>query len=358
MFNTGCSGTNAVRYGTVSHTLIPHISGILIEAQAKAEWFLNATIVLPSGEVIKTRQRARKSSAGFDTTKLFIGSEGTLGIVTELTVRLTPLLPTTVAIVAFPDVRAAVKASTAIVNAVGAGIQCIELVDDMYMRATNMYGGNYLIFFVKSREFTLRAASKTKYPEKDSVFIKFQGPTDCAMKEASEIARGIAEKNGGSSFKMASSKEEAEELWQDRKNALWSGMALSPGAKAWSTDVCVPVSRLPDLVLETKADIQKSGIISSIVGHVGDGNFHSLLLFHDDKQRALCADLVHRMVDRAIDMDGTCTGEHGVGMGKKEFLNRELGSGTVAFMKMLKRTIDPKGIMNPGKVSRVKTYVK
>jgi D-lactate dehydrogenase (cytochrome) len=194
---------NAVRYGT-----------------ARAEWFLNATIVLPSGEVIKTRQRARKSSAGFDTTKLFIGSEGTLGIVTELTVRLAPLLPTSVAVVAFPDVRAAVAASTEIVNAVGAGVQCVELCDNEFMRATNIHG-----------------VAKRKYAEKDSLYLKFQGPTDRAIQEAAGIARDIAEKHGGSGFEFAQSKEDADALWQDRKNALWSGMALSPGSKAWSTDV-------------------------------------------------------------------------------------------------------------------------
>jgi D-lactate dehydrogenase (cytochrome) len=170
--------------------------------------------------VIKTRQRARKSSAGFDVTKLFIGSEGTLGIITELTVRLAPLLPTSVAVVAFPDVRAAVAASTAIVNAVGAGVQCVELCDDEFMRATNVHG-----------------ASPRKYAEKDSLYLKFQGPTSRAIEEAADIARQIAEKHGGEGFAFAKTDKEAEMLWMDRKNALWSGLALLPGSKGWSTDV-------------------------------------------------------------------------------------------------------------------------
>lgn len=318
MLSNGCSGTNAVRYGT-----------------AKAEWFLNATVVLPSGEVIKTRRRARKSSAGFDTTKLFIGAEGTLGIVTEVTIRLAPLLPTTVAVVHFPDVRKAAAAVREILNR-GVGIQCVELVDNEFMRATNL----------------VHAPAPPRYPELDSLFFKLQGPTPASLAETARIVKEVVSKPeyGGSGWKLAKNDEEAADIWMDRKNAHYAGLALLPGARGWATDVCVPISKLPDLVYETKKDIKDSGLTSHIVGHVGDGNFHALLLFRDDAELAVVRDVVHRMVERAIALDGTCTGEHGVGMGKKEYLYEELGEGTVELMKAIKRTIDPLNLFNPGKL--------
>ncbi|RPD67564.1 hypothetical protein L226DRAFT_529891 [Lentinus tigrinus ALCF2SS1-7] len=315
MLSTGCSGTNAVRYGT-----------------ARAEWFLNATVVLPSGEVIKTRRRARKSSAGFDTTKLFIGAEGTLGIVTEVTIRLAPLLPTNVAVVQFPDVRKATEAVSEIVNS-GVGIQCVELCDEQFMKATNIYG-----------------MSSRKWPEKDSLFFKFQGPTPRALQETADIVKTITKKHGGTGFTLARSDKEAADLWSDRKNALWSSMALIPGARAWSTDVCVPPSRLPDLVYGTKEDLDAHGIAYTIVGHVGDGNFHALLLFTNDEELARAREAVGRMIHRALALDGTCTGEHGVGIGKRDYLYEELGAGTVELMKTIKRAIDPLNLFNPGKL--------
>ncbi|TFK85454.1 hypothetical protein K466DRAFT_664480 [Polyporus arcularius HHB13444] len=315
MLSTGCSGTNAVRYGT-----------------ARAEWFLNATVVLPSGEVIKTRRRARKSSAGFDTTKLFIGAEGTLGIVTEVTIRLAPLLPTTVAVVQFPDVRKATEAVSEIINS-GVGIQCVELCDDQFMKATNLNG-----------------QSSRKWPEQDSLFFKFQGPTPRALQETADIVKKITQKHGGTGFTLARSEKEAADLWQDRKNALWSSMALIPGARAWSTDVCVPPSRLPDLVYGTKEDLEAHGIPFTIVGHVGDGNFHALLLFTNDEELERARAAVGRMIHRALALDGTCTGEHGVGIGKRDYLREELGAGTVALMKTIKKAIDPLNLFNPGKV--------
>ncbi|KAI0344438.1 hypothetical protein BDW22DRAFT_1354465 [Trametopsis cervina] len=315
MISNGCSGTNAVRYGT-----------------AKGEWFLNVTVVLPSGEVIKTRQRSRKSSAGFDTTKLFIGAEGTLGIITEVTIKLAPVLPTNVAVAQFPDVRRATEAVIEILNQ-GLGIQCVELCDDDFMRSTNLYG-----------------ASSRKWAEVDSLFFKFQGPTPAALKETAAAVKRITEKHGSTSFDLAKDDEEAAMLWADRKNALYSGLALVEGSRGWSTDVCVPISRLPDLVYETKKDIQESGIVSTIVGHVGDGNFHALLLFRTDEELATIRHLVHRMVRRAIALDGTCTGEHGVGIGKREYLYEELGEGTVELMKTVKRAIDPLNLFNPGKL--------
>ncbi|KAJ7240137.1 FAD-linked oxidase-like protein [Mycena haematopus] len=318
MASTGCSGTNAVRYGT-----------------AKAEWFLNLTVVLPSGEVIKTRRRSRKSSAGFDTTKLFIGAEGTLGIITEVTLRLAPLLPTTVASVQFPDVKAAVEASIQILRS-GIATKCVELVDDTFMAATNKFG-----------------ASQHKYAESDGLFFKFQGHSPAALAETARVVKEICISHGGTGFRLAKDDEEAHDIWQDRKNAHHSGMALVPGAKGWVTDVCVPISKLPELVLETKKDLERIGLRYNIVGHVGDGNFHALLLFKTDKELKLVKDAARRMVVRAIALDGTCTGEHGVGIGKRDFLVEELGAGTVALMKAIKRTVDPLGLFNPGKVSTV-----
>ncbi|KAF9447008.1 hypothetical protein P691DRAFT_672357 [Macrolepiota fuliginosa MF-IS2] len=317
MLSTGCSGTNAVRYGT-----------------AKAEWFLNATVVLPSGEVIKTRQRSRKSSAGFDTTKLFIGAEGTLGIVTEVTIRLAPVLPTTVALASFPDVKKATEAVVEILNQ-GVGIQCVELLDDKFMFALNKFNVH-----TKGR----------KYLEKDHLFFKFQGPTQASLKETAVIVKKLVEKHGGSNFSLARNAEEAEDMWNDRKNAHFSGLALIPGAKGWPTDVCVPVSRLPELVYETKKDLHETGLTATIVGHVGDGNFHTLILMNDDQELEKAKEAVHRMVKRAIALEGTCTGEHGVGIGKRKYLVEELGEGTVELMRTLKKAIDPLNLFNPGKL--------
>ncbi|KAK2462670.1 hypothetical protein APHAL10511_005286 [Amanita phalloides] len=315
MLSTGCSGPNAVRYGT-----------------AKGEWFINATVVLPSGQVIKTRRRSRKSSAGFDVTKLFIGAEGTLGIVTEVTIRLAPILPTTVAVVHFPNVRRATEAVIEVMNQ-GLGIQCVELLDDKFMHASNLYG-----------------QSKRKWPEKDSLFFKLQGPTRASLVDVARAVQRVVEKHGGTGFTLARDAEEAEEIWTDRKNAHYVGMALVEGCKAWNTDVCVPVSNLPQLVSETKKDLSEIGIVSCIVGHVGDGNFHAQLLFRTEEERAVVQAAVHRMVKRAIALDGTCTGEHGVGIGKKKYLVEELGEGTVGLMKTIKKAVDPLGLFNPGKL--------
>jgi len=323
MMSTGCSGTNAVRYGT-----------------AKAEWFLNATVVLPSGEVIKTRQRSRKSSAGFDLTKLFIGAEGTLGIVTEVTIRLAPVLPTMVAIVPFPNVKKATEAVIDVLNR-GVGIQCVELCDSEFMRSINLYG-----------------ASQRKYPEVDCLFFKFQGPTQASLQESARIAKEVVKKYGATSFELARNEKEAEDLWEDRKSALWSSLALLEGSRGWTTDVCVPVSRLPDLVYETKQDLHELSLVSTMGGHVGDGNFHAVLLFRNDEELAVAREAVHRMVERAIRMEGTCTGEHGVGIGKREYLYSELGEGTVELMWLIKKTIDPLGLFNPGKLYPDKSMMK
>ncbi|TFK55021.1 hypothetical protein OE88DRAFT_1653638 [Heliocybe sulcata] len=316
MIGTGCSGTNAVRYGT-----------------AKGEWFLNVTVVLPSGEVIKTRRRARKSSAGFDTTKLFIGAEGTLGIVTEATLRLAPVIPTRVAMAQFPNVDKAVSAVQEVLNSpYGPHLQCVELLDDQMMKAMNVGG-----------------MADKQYPEKDTLLFKIQGAPQ-AIKETAAVVQEIVTKHGSTQFEFAATDEEADNLWQNRKYALTSTLSWIPGARGWTTDVCVPPSCLPRLVYETKRDLTDAGITSTIVGHVGDGNFHALLLFRNDEEFKKVSDAVHRMVHRAVDLDGSCTGEHGVGIGKKEYLYDELGEGTVALMKTLKKAVDPLNIMNPGKL--------
>ena len=188
---------------------------------------------------------------------------------------------------------------------------------------------------------------KRKYAVKDTLFFKFQGPTQSSLQETAAIVKKIVEKYDGRNFSLARTKEEADDMWSDRKNP---GLAVLPGSKAWPTDVCVPVSKLPQLVLETKQDLYDTGLVSTIVGHVGDGNFHALILFRDTEEREKARQAVHRMVKRAIALDGTCTGEHGVGIGKKEYLVEELGEGTVELMKTVKRAIDPLDLFNPGKV--------
>ncbi|KAF8120937.1 FAD-linked oxidase-like protein [Boletus edulis] len=334
MIGTGCSGTNAVRYGT-----------------AKAEWFLNVTVVLPSGKVIKTRQRARKSSAGFDTTKLFIGAEGTLGIVTEATLRLAPLVPTKVAMAQFPDVKQAVSAVQEILNTpCGPHIrsypsssfavlltihpECVELLDDHMMSAINTAG-----------------IVEKPYPVQDTLFFKLQGSPE-SIAETSQVVQQIVRSNGGTRFEFAATDEEAEDLWENRKYALTSTLASNPGMKCWTTDTwsSVPVSKLPQLVYETKEDLTQAGLKFTIVGHVGDGNFHGLILFRDDREFQSVGEAVHRLIYRAIAMDGTCTGEHGVGIGKREYLVEELGEDTVELMKTVKRAIDPLNLFNPGKL--------
>ncbi|KAJ3776159.1 D-lactate dehydrogenase cytochrome oxidoreductase [Lentinula raphanica] len=316
MIGTGCSGTNAVRYGT-----------------AKAEWFLNLTVVLPNGEVIKTRRRARKSSAGFDTTKLFIGAEGTLGIVTEATLRLAPLLPTKVAMAQFKNVEQAVNAVQDILNSpYGPHIQCVELLDDKMMEAINVAG-----------------VTTKPLPVRDTLFFKLQGD-ESAIKLTAKTVQTIVKKHGSDRFEFASTDQEAEDLWQNRKYALTSTMGAHPGSRCWTTDVCVPVSKLPELVYETKKDLAAAGLRSTIVGHVGDGNFHALILFENDDELPKVNDAVHRLVHRALDLDGTCTGEHGVGIGKKQYLAEELGEGTVELMRSIKKAVDPMNLLNPGKL--------
>ncbi|KAF9240044.1 FAD-linked oxidase-like protein [Melanogaster broomeanus] len=315
MISTGCSGTNAVKYGT-----------------ARGEWILNATVVLPSGEVIKTRQRARKSSAGFDLTKLFIGAEGTLGIVTEGNYSASgTFAPTRVAVAQFPDIRQATNAVCDILNH-GAAIQCVEIIDELSIKVLNTFG-----------------TSAKKWPEKATLFFKFQGSED-AIRDTSQFVERSISKHGATDFRLAADEQEGEDIWQDRRNALFAGLAYRPGCKGWITDVCVPVSRLPDLIQAAKKDFEELGLVAPIAGHVGDGNFHALVLYQDEAELALVREAVSRINRKAIELEGTCTGEHGVGTGKRDYLLSELGEGTVELMKTIKKTMDPDNLFNPGKL--------
>ncbi|KAF2150634.1 D-lactate dehydrogenase [Myriangium duriaei CBS 260.36] len=299
MVGTGCSGTNAYRYGTMK------------------DWVLSLTVVLADGTIIKTKQRPRKSSAGYDLTRTFIGSEGTLGLVTEAVLKVT-VKPqsTSVAICTFPTVR---DAANAVFRVVGAGvpIAAVELLDDVQMRCINQAGST-------SRQWT----------EAPTLFFKFSG-TPSSVKEHIGLVKDMAKKAGSKKFEFARDDSEAAELWSARKEALWSVMAQKRpegGDHVWTTDVAVPISKLPDIVDETKADIRNSGLTGSIVGHVGDGNFHAILLYND-AEKDLAERLVHRMVKRAIELEGTATGEHGVGLVKRDYLEHEIGREAVDLMR-------------------------
>ncbi|EPQ58897.1 FAD-binding domain-containing protein [Gloeophyllum trabeum ATCC 11539] len=341
MIATGCSGTNAVRYGT-----------------ARGEWFLNVTVVLPDASVIKTRRRARKSAAGFDLTRLFVGAEGTLGIVTEATLRLAPVLPTRVALAQFADVDGAVGAVQAVLNSPwGAHLQCVELMDDNSQYAPRVVREDprtlihvYACAVIRALNAS-SSPSAANYPALDTLLFKLQGPPAFICATASHIRATVAA-HGCTHFQFAQSEEAAARMWAERKHALGAARAWVPGARGVGTDVCVPPSNLPRLVGETKRDLARAGITTSIVGHVGDGNFHAMLYYKNEEERKAVQEAAGRLVERAWSLGGTCTGEHGVGTGKKAYLEAELGEGTVALMRAVKKAVDPKGIMNPGKNSR------
>ncbi|KAI9665389.1 MAG: D-lactate ferricytochrome c oxidoreductase [Alyxoria varia] len=319
MIGTGCSGTNAYRHGTMR------------------DWVVSLTVVLADGTIIKTRQRPRKSSAGYDLTRLLVGSEGTLGIVTEATLKLTSTPQNTrVAVAAFPDVRKAAACVTRIVRG-GVPVAAVELLDDAQMRFLNEAG----------------ATSRT-WAEAPTLFVKFAGNTERAVRDSVAQVRALANATEARGFEFAESEEEAAELWGARKEALWSVMAKAdPDSKThvWTTDVAVPISRLPDIIEVTKADIAAQGLTAGIVGHVGDGNFHAILLY-DAKSRVKAEGVVHRMVERAVEMEGTSTGEHGIGLVKRDSLEQELGKETVDAMRMIKKAWDPMCLLNCDKVIR------
>jgi len=313
MTATRASGTNAVRYGTMRENV------------------LALTVVLPDGQIIKTGGRARKSSAGYDLTRLFVGSEGTLGIFTEITLRLYGIPEaTSSAICNFDSIKGAVDTVITTIQS-GIPISRIELIDELQMQALNAY-------------------SKLDYPVAPTLLLEFNG-TEAGVVEQSEMVQAIAAENGGRDFKWATVAEERNRLWQARHDSLWAIKALQPGRHAFPTDVCVPISRLADCIMETKKDLETTWLKAPILGHVGDGNFHMVLLI----DRANSEDLKEvdrindRLVKRAIAMGGTCTGEHGIGAFKSKFLREEHGD-AVELMKLLKRSIDPQNLMNPGKM--------
>lgn len=315
MAATRASGTNAVRYGTMRENV------------------LGLTVVLADGRVIRTGGRARKSAAGYDLTRLFVGSEGTLGVITEVTVRLYGVPERIAAAVcAFPSVKAAVDT---VIQTIQSGIPVarIELLDEVQIDACNRY-------------------SKLGLPVQPHLFIEFHG-TEAGVAEQSAMVGALAEENGGTGFQWAAAAEERNRLWEARHNVYYAGLALRPGARIWATDVCVPISRLADCIVETKADVMEAGVLAPIVGHVGDGNFHlTIVLDPDDPAEMARAEALNaRLVDRALAMGGTCTGEHGVGTGKIWAVEREHGE-AVDVMRMLKAALDPDGLMNPGKVLR------
>lgn len=318
MVGTGCSGTNAYRYGTMR------------------EWVLSLTVVLADGTIIKTRQRPRKSSAGYDLTKMFIGSEGTLGLITEATLKVTTKPNTTsVAVCSFGTVR---QAADCVAKVVGEGvpIAAIEILDDVQMKCIN------------AAEMTDKS-----WAEAPTLFFKFAG-TPNAVKEQIGMVQKLAKSTGSKSFEFARNAREQADLWSARKEALWSVMAMreSDSDHVWTGDVAVPISRLPDIIEETKEDLAKCGLFTAIVGHVGDGNFHTIMLYND-KKRKEAEEAVHRMVKRAIEMEGTVTGEHGVGLVKRDYLNHELGETTVDAMRKLKLAFDPLCLLNCDKIVRV-----
>ncbi|KAK3670146.1 D-lactate ferricytochrome c oxidoreductase [Recurvomyces mirabilis] len=317
MIGTGCSGTNAYRYGTMK------------------DWVLSLTVVMADGTVVKTKQRPRKSSAGYDLTRSFIGSEGTLGLVTEAVLKVTPLPQNTrVAVCTFPTIRTAADCVFSVVGA-GVPIAAIEILDDVQMRCINDSG-----------------STSRSWKEVPTLFFKFSG-TPTAVKEHISMVQGLAKKAGSKTFEFAKNKEEGDELWSARKEALWSVMAKKrdDSDHVWTTDVAVPISRLADIIEETKDDISKSGLTGSIVGHVGDGNFHSIILY-DDSEHDIADGLVHRMVKRAIEMEGTATGEHGVGIVKRDYLPHEIGQPAVDLMRKMKLAFDPLCLLNCDKIVR------
>ena len=313
MTATRASGTNAVRYGTMRENV------------------LALTVVLPDGQIIHTGGRARKSSAGYDLTRLFVGSEGTLGIFTEITVRLYGIPEaTSSAICNFKTIDGAVDTVITTIQS-GIPIARIELMDDTQMDALNRY-------------------SKMDYPVAPTLLLEFHG-TEAGVVEQAEMVQAIAADNGGQDFKWATVAEERSKLWQARHDSLWAILALEPGKQAFPTDVCVPISRLAECIRETKKDLETTWLKAPILGHVGDGNFHMVMLIDrdDPKDIAEVERLNDRLVRRAISMGGTCTGEHGVGSYKMKFLDQEHGE-ALGLMKLLKRSIDPQNLMNPGKV--------
>ena len=313
MAATRASGTNAVRYGTMRENV------------------LAATVVLADGRIIHTGTRARKSSAGYDLTRLFIGSEGTLGIITELTVRLYPL-PEAIssAVCAFPGVDQAVAAVIQTIQ-LGVPVARIEILDTLTVRAVNRY-------------------SRMSLREAPTLFFEFHGSPD-SVEEQARTVQDIAAAHGGMDFEWATRPEDRSRLWQARHDAYFACLALRPGSRSVTTDVCVPISRLAQCIRATQEDVAASGLTAPLLGHVGDGNFHLAVLADPDNAQEMAAAqaLNEKVVMRALQMEGTCSGEHGVGLGKQKYLAAEHGE-SLEVMRALKQCLDPDDLLNPGKV--------
>ncbi len=313
MTATRASGTNAVRYGTMRENV------------------LSLTVVMPNGEIVRTARRARKSAAGYDLTRLMVGSEGTLGVITEVSLRLYGIPEAISAgVCAFPSVEAACEAVIITIQS-GIPVARMELVDEHQIRMSNAY-------------------SKLSLAEAPTLFLEFHGTTE-GVAEQSRLFGEIAESYGGGSFDWATRTEDRNKLWQARHDAFWAAKTAMPGKESVATDVCVPISRLAECVEETRKDMEDHNLSGPIVGHVGDGNFHVVLFCDMEKQDEVDAAkaFLDRLVMRALAMDGTCTGEHGIGSGKRKFLQAEHGAG-VQVMRSIKQAIDPENIMNPGKI--------
>lgn len=315
MTATRASGTAAVRYGTMRDTV------------------LGLTVVLADGRVVRTGGRARKSSSGYDLTRLFVGSEGTLGVITEVTLRLygRPEAITT-AVCNFPSMEAA---ATTVIQTIQLGVPVarIEIIDEAQLRVVNQY-------------------SKTSFPEAPTLFFEFHGPSQAVVEEHARLVKDVTDEHGGSAFRWTSSLEERAKLWEARHNALYATIASRPGCKAWTSDVCVPIAHLAECIVETQADLAASSLVAPLVGHAGDGNFHLIFMLdpNDPDERARVAAANHRLVERALKFGGTCSGEHGVGTGKLTYLEQEHGAEALAVMRQVKAALDPKNLMNPGKL--------
>ena len=314
MAATRASGTNAVRYGTMRENV------------------LALKAVLANGEMITTARRAKKSAAGYDLTRLLVGSEGTLGVITEITLKLQGI-PEAIAagVCPFPSVEAACNATILTIQS-GIPVARIELLDEVQVKACNAY-------------------SKLTLPEKPVLFLEFHG-SSASVAEQSERFGEIARDLSGGPFAWTAKPEDRSKLWQARHDAYWAARGLRPGAQAIASDVCVPISRLAECVAESQRDVAEAGLLAPILGHVGDGNFHlSLLIDVDDADEVARAETVlERLVERALAMEGTCTGEHGVGQGKMKYLAAEFGEGALAAMRAVKDALDPHDMMNPGKI--------
>ena len=316
MTATRASGTNAVRYGTMRDNV------------------LALTVVTADGRVVRTARRARKSAAGYDLTRVFVGSEGTLGVITEITLRLYGI-PEAVsaAVCSFPGIEGAVDTVIETIQ-MGIPVARIELLDELQMEACNRY-------------------SDLEYPVAPTLFLEFHG-SEAGVAEQAETVQTLAAGNGAGDFQWATRTEDRNRLWQARHDAAYAALALRPGAGMWATDVCVPISRLAECIRETKEDLAESFLMAPLVGHVGDSNFHLVFLFDpdDERERAEVERLNERLVSRSLAFDGTCTGEHGVGYGKLDVLAAEHGE-AVSLMRDIKKALDPGNIMNPGKIVRV-----